>query len=195
MIPVRFWAATALIALAATSRVLPHPENVAPVAALALFGASTFRGRLAGALVPLAALLLSDALLEATHRAGWQPRVGFYPGQWVVYACLAAPILLGFLLRHRRTVATVASATLASSLVFFLVTNLAYFAAPESPYPKTAGGLLACYASAVPFFRNSLLGDLFYSAVLFGAFALAERRFPALRGTRTPRDAEALVAS
>src|SRR3974390_2097006 len=102
MNPLRFWILTALIVLAAASRLAPHPDNVAPVSALALFGAATYRGRLAATLVPLGALLLSDVLLQLTYQAGWQPRVGFYPGQWVVYACLAATVLLRFLLRTRR---------------------------------------------------------------------------------------------
>src|SRR4051812_17429625 len=110
----RFWALTALVLLAAASRLAPHPVNVTPVSAIALFGAATFRGRVASALVPLATLLLSDGLLHLTYLVGWQPRVGFYPGQWVVYACVVATTLLGFLLRRRRTVATVALATLAS---------------------------------------------------------------------------------
>ena len=194
MNPLRFWILTALIVLAAASRLAPHPDNVAPVSALALFGAATYRGRLAATLVPLGALLLSDVLLQLTYQTGWQPRVGFYPGQWVVYACLGATVLLGFLLRRRRTVATVALATLASSTLFFLATNFVWFYGSGSLYPRTAAGLLACYGAALPFFRNSLAGDFFYSALLFGTFALAEWRFPALRWPAVPRGCEILVA-
>ena len=172
----------ALVLAATAGRIIPHPYNVTPTAAVALFAAATFRGRLAAALVPMLALLASDALLEVAYRAGWQPNWGFYSGQWVVYACTLATVGLGFLMiRRRRTVATVAAATLANAVLFFLVTNLAVFLGPGSPYPQTPAGLMACYAAAIPYFRYSLLGDFGYVTVLFGALALAEARFPALR--------------
>ena len=177
----RTWTLVALIVLAAASRLVPHPENVTPTAAIALFGAATFASRRVAVLVPLAALLLSDGLLHLTFLAGWQPRGGFYAGQWAVYACTLATVGLGLGLRRRRTVPTVAGATLASSVIFFVVTNFAYVYGADSIYPRTPDGLLLGYQMALPFFRNSLLGDLFYVAMLFGALALAEARFPALR--------------
>jgi len=177
----RSWTLAALVLLAAASRLVPHPDNVTPTAAIALFAAATFHRRLAAALVPLLALLLSDGLLQLTYRAGWQPNWGFYRGQWVVYACTLATVGLGFLLRSRRTVATVAATTLASSVLFYLATNFGFFYGTSSLYPQTPAGLLTCYVAAIPFFRNSLLGDFGYVTLLFGALALAEARFPALR--------------
>jgi hypothetical protein len=82
--------------------------------------------------------------------------------------------------RGTRSPGAIAAATLAGSCLFFALTNLAVLAL-GSRYPHTAGGLAACYAAAVPFFRTALLGDAFYAAVLFGAWGLAESRFPALR--------------
>ena len=63
----RFWTLTGIVLLAAVSRLAPHPENVTPVFALALFGAATYRGRIAAVLVPLAVLLVSDVLLQITR--------------------------------------------------------------------------------------------------------------------------------
>ena len=179
----RFWFLTALTVLAALSRLLPHPHNVSPIAAVALFGAATFPKRWAAVLVPLGSLFLSDALLQLTYSqtGGMQPFWGFYRGQWVVYACLVATVAIGFLLRHRRTVPTVALATLASSVLFFLVTNGAMVFGAGSRYPKNGTGLLLSYEAGLPFFRNTLLGDAFFATVLFGSLALAEVRFPALR--------------
>jgi hypothetical protein len=74
----------------------------------------------------------------------------------------------------------IAATTLLGSCLFFAVTNFALWAAGTS-YPRTAAGLAACYVAAIPFFRNSLLGDATYATILFGAWALAEARFPALR--------------
>jgi hypothetical protein len=181
----RFYFLSALALFAAVSRLAPHPENVTPLAAVALFGAATFTGRRSAVLVPLGALLASDLALELTHRAGWQPVPGFYAGQWVVYACILATVGLGFLLRRHRNVPAIALATLGSASLFFVLTNFVYFYGPDSLYPRTWPGLLECYARALPFFRNSLAGDLTYSALLFGALGLAEAMFPALRGGDT----------
>ena len=181
MNPRRFWTLTALIVVAVATRVLPHDWNVASLTAVALFGGATFERRRDAALVPLLALLLSDTLLEIGYLAGWQPNWGFYRGQWVVYACSLAVVGLGLLIRRRRTVPMIAGATLAGSVLFFLVTNLAFVYGPYSIHPHTLAGVLEGYVAALPFFRRSLLGDAFFVTVLFGAFALAEARFPALR--------------
>jgi hypothetical protein len=177
----RFWFLTALAVLAALSRLAPHPPNFAPLTAVALFGAATFPGRRSGVGIPLASLFLSDVLLQATYRAGWQPQPGFYAGQWVIYACCLATCFIGFALRQRRTIATVALGTFASAVVFFLVTNFVWVYGPASLYPRTIEGLFLSYERALPFFRNSLAGDFFYVTLLFGGLALAEARFPSLR--------------
>jgi hypothetical protein len=176
----RSWFLLTLIFLAAVSRLLPHPANVTPLAAVALFGGATFERRWAALLVPLAALLLSDLLLQVTYLAGWQPRWGFYQGQWVVYACFVLTASLGFLIRHRRNALAITLATVAGSLVFFLVTNFAVWAGGLM-YPKTGPGLWLCYTMALPFLRNSLVGDIACSLLMFGALALAEARIPRLR--------------
>ena len=178
----RAWFLVALILGAAASRLVPHPLNFAPITALALFGAASFRGRWAAVLAPIAALLFSDCLLQLTYNWGWQPNWGFYRGQWVIYGCLLLTTSIGFLLRGRRTVGNIAAATLAGSILFFVVTNFAIWANGSGvTYPKTAAGLLLCYEMAIPFFRNTLLGDACYSTILFGSLALAEATIPAFR--------------
>jgi hypothetical protein len=186
----RFWFLITLVLLAAASRLVPHPPNVTPLAAVALFGGATIERRWLALLVPLAALLLSDLLLQVTYLAGWQPSWGFYQGQWVVYACSLLAAFLGFLVRRRRNAFTVMAATVAGSLTFFLATNFAFWASGLL-YPRTVPGLWLCYEMALPFFRNSLMGDLAYSASLFGTLALAEARIPVLRARATPVGASA----
>ena len=183
MIQSRFWFLTALTVVAAASRIAPHPLNFAPMTAVALFGAATFSKRWMGVAVAFGSLLLSDLLLQLTYQeGGWQPNPGFYRGQWVVYACMLPTLLIGFAIRGRRNVATVAAATLASSVFFFIATNFAVWASPGGTlYPKTAQGLLLCYEAAIPFFKNSLAGDTCYATLLFGGLALADAIFPALR--------------
>jgi hypothetical protein len=179
----RFWFLTALAGFGAASRLLHHPPNFSPMTAVALFGAATIPGRWLAVAVPLGSLLASDGLLHLTYLAGWQPSWGFYQGQWVVYACALATVGLGFLLRRRRTVLSISAATLASSLLFFLSTNFVFAHGAGSLYPRTVSGLLLSYEMALPFFRNSLAGDAFYTSVLFGGLALAEARVPSLRST------------
>jgi hypothetical protein len=181
----RFWFLFALVLAAAVSRVIPHPPNVTPLAALALFGGATLPRRLLALVVPLAALLLSDVVLQLTYLAGWQPSWGFYQGQWVVYACFLITTAIGFAIRRRRRPLTIALASVAGSVVFFLLTNFAFWASGLM-YPRTAAGLWLCYEMALPFFRNALIGDLAYSSLLFGALALAEARIPVLRQPATP---------
>jgi hypothetical protein len=191
----RFWFLGALTLFAVASRLLPHPYNFTPIAAVALFGAATFARRGAAMLVPLIALVLSDVLLHATYLAGLQPNWGFYPGQWVVYACVLATIGLGFLIRGHRNIGTIAAATLASSILFYLVTNFAYIYGPDSIYPRTLDGLIQGYVAAIPFFARSLAGDVFYTTLLFGALALAEARFPQLRAeAKEPFDSLAALS-
>jgi len=155
---------------AAVFRLLPHPPNLTPIAAMALFGGAYFTDKRLAFLAPLAALFLSDVVLG----------FGFGAETLVVYASFALIVCMGFWLRKRRTLLPIAGVTLASSVQFFITTNLGVWAF-SSLYPKTTEGLLACYVAAIPFFRNTLLGDGLYVALLFGGFALAERYVPFLR--------------
>jgi len=146
------------------ARLIPHPPNFSPIAALALFGGATFASRRAAFLVPLAALLLSDLVL------------GFSAITPVVYASFALITCLGVWVRRRQTLWRLASASLAAAVLFLVVTDFGVWALSDW-YPKTLSGLAECYAAAIPFFRNTLASDLFYSAVLFGGLKLAEKRW------------------
>lgn len=164
----RFLFLTLFVFLAAASRLLPHPPNFAPITAIALFAGAYFSDRRAAFAVPAAALLVSDLFL------------GFYGLMPVVYASFGLAVLIGFWLRGRCTAVNVTGGTLAASVLFFLASNFGVWAF-GSLYPKTVEGLAACYLAAIPFFRNALLGDALYVAVLFGSFAVAQRKLPALR--------------
>ena len=166
-----------IIIAAAATRLLPHPPNVTSITALALFGGACFSNRWIAFAVPLLALAASNLVLGVYWNwsfMAWQPHL------WVQYVAFAMIVALGFLLRERRSVWRVASVTLASSVLFFVVTNLAEWAF-QAWYPKTADGLVAAYVAAIPFFRNSLLGDFGYVALLFGGMKLLETKFPSLR--------------
>jgi len=89
---------------------------------------------------------------------------------------------LGLVLRRRKSVSAIAGCVLAGSVIFFLLTNFAWWAGYDL-YPHTLAGLMLSYEAAIPFFHWTLLGDIFFATVLFGGFALAERRYPALQAT------------
>lgn len=157
-----------LIAVAAAARLLPHPPNFAPVAAIALFAGAYVTDRWLAFAVPFAALFATDLVL------------GLHSTMAFVYAGFAVTVVLGMALARRRTPLRIAGAAVASSLMFFLVTNFGTWLVQDL-YPATAAGLAACYAAALPFLQNSLAGDLFYTALLFGAMRVLEQRFVARR--------------
>ena len=171
-------AAALIIAIlgAAIFRLIPHPPNFSPIAAMALFGGAYLPRRWMGFFAPLGALLLSDLVL------------GFYSGMAIVYGSVALIVVMGWLLASKRSPARVGLVTFAGSVLFYLLTNFGVWAS-GTLYPKTAEGLLACYVAALPFFQNSVAGDLFFAALLFGGFALAERKLPLLREPARPQAA------
>ena len=152
----------------AVLRLVPHPPNFTPIGAMALFGGAYLHQRGLAFLAPVAALLLSDLVL------------GFYPELVFVYVSVVLTVLIGMIVARRKSLLSVAVAAVSSSLLFFLVTNFGVWLVMDY-YPKSLAGLSACYVAAIPFFQNSLAGDLFYTALLFGGFALLERAVPALR--------------
>lgn len=135
---------------------------------MALFSAAYLGRRPIAFAAPLGALLLSDLVL------------GFYNGVVTVYASVALIVVLGWLGLSRVTPIRVGAAALASSVLFFVITNFGVWLFTGF-YPLTLAGLAACYVAAIPFFQNTVAGDLFYSVVLFGGFALLERAVPTLR--------------
>jgi len=157
-----------MIVAAAAFRLVPHPPNMNPIAAIAPFGGASFADRRLAFLVPLAALFASDLVL------------GLYGHMEFVYASFAAIVCIGLWLRTHRSALNIGGAAIASSILFFIVTNFGTWAT-STLYPKSLAGLTACYIAAIPFFQNTLAGDLLFTAVLFGGFALIERSFPALR--------------
>ena len=167
---------TGILVCAALARLLPHPPNMTPIAAMALFGGACFTNRKMAYLLPIAAMLLSDAVLGIT-RYGTLILLSTQP---VVYACILATTAIGQLIKDRRSVWQVGTGTLSGALVFFVVTNFAFWAT-EGLYPMTGSGLLKCYTAAIPYFQNSLAGDFAFTTLLFGGLALLESRVAWMR--------------
>jgi hypothetical protein len=159
---------TAIFAAAAL-RLVPHPPNFSPIAAMALFAGAYMPRKLLAFVAPFGALILSDIALG-----------GFYPGMNFVYLSFALTVLIGWAVASRKTPLIIGGAAMAGSILFFILTNFGMWLF-SGIYPVTQAGLIACYVAAIPFFQNTLAGDLFYTALLFGGFALAERMLPAIR--------------
>jgi len=165
-----------IVLAAAATRLLPHPPNFTAMTALALFGGAHFSDRRVAIGLPLLALVLSDLLLGVYWQWDFRAIQGY---MWVQYLCFVGIVCMGYPLQARGGY-RVAAMTLAASCLFFIVTNFAEWLF-QPWYPKTAAGLLASYVAGIPFFRNTLLGDLFYTGLMFGGFHLLERRFAPLR--------------
>lgn len=155
-----------LILVAAFSRLIPHPANFTAVAAMALFG-GTYLSKKQSLMVPMAALLLSDLAL------------GFHNTMIFVYVAFALIVILGWGLKDQKSVFKVATFSLVSSSLFFVISNFGVWLM-EGFYAPTWQGLVTCFVAAIPFFQNQLAGDLMFTAVMFGGFELAKRMLPQL---------------
>ncbi len=190
-IDVRFGVIALMILAAAFSRLIPHPANFAAIGAMALFGAAHFKSKWAAFIVPLLALWLSDLVVtNILYASYYKTFTLFYSGFYWVYGAIALTTVLGFLLLKKVNFGRVAGSGLAASLLFFIVTNFGSW--PGNPlYSQDFNGLIACYVAGIPFFGGTLAGNLFYSAVLFGGFALAQRQFPILRSVEVRSEVQA----
>ena len=146
-----------LIGLAVASRLLPHPPNFAPITGIALFAAARFRKKWFAFLLPLFCLFITDLVLGLS---------------WInlfVYGAFALISLMGM---HRKKLHF--PSILAGSTLFFVVSNLGVWLLH---YPLTLEGLMSCFTLAIPFFGNTLAGDLFYTLVLFYTFSAVKKTY------------------
>ena len=157
---------TALVGLDVFMRVVPHAWHFTPLAGSALFAAAMFRMRILSLAVPLIALALSDAVM------------GFY--DWrvmaVVYAASVLPAAMALGVARLRAPLVLLSLAVTSSVVFFLATNFAVWAFDDL-YTHDLAGLSACYVAALPFFQNTVGGDLYWTCALFGGYQLVRMLF------------------
>ena len=147
-----------LIILGFSARLLPHAPNFTPIFAIALFGALYLPTKYA-LIIPMIAMLISDFF------------IGFYSWQimTIVYASFIFMGIIGLLVRKNKKFHTVLAGTLLGSILFFLLTNFAVWMFGNM-YIHTFSGLIQSYTMAIPFFKNSLLGNLFYSGIIIGGY-------------------------
>lgn len=150
-----------LIILAVVTRFLPHPPNFTAVGAIAMFGGLYLPRRWA-IVAPLLAMFVSDIF------------IGFYslPIMLAVYVGFAIMGTIGYYARQNKKFATVLGGTILGSALFYIITNWAVWAF-GTMYPHSLAGLFTSYYAALPFFRNSLMGDLFFVGALVTLFETA----------------------
>jgi hypothetical protein len=164
-----------MIVLAAFSRVIPHMLNFSPLGAIALFGAAYFQKKWQAFLIPIAATWLSDVFINNVVYAKYYPSFtwaddGFY---WI-YGTYLLIVLAGIFILRKITISRIVLASLSSTAIFFIVTN--FICWPGSKiYSQDFNGLMNCFAAGIPFLKGTFLGDLSYSAILFGLLAIMQR--------------------
>lgn len=174
----------ALILGAAFFRMVPHMYNFTPMVSIGLFGAAYFSKKWQAFVIPLIAIFISDLFINNTIYAhthnGFEL---FYNGFYWQYFSFALIITLGLLSLQKKSAFNIIKTTLISSVLFYLITNAACFY-NNYLYPQTIEGFILCMSAGIPFLKWSLLGDLFYSSVLFGSFELLKNKVPALMHKR-----------
>ncbi len=153
-----FFIALTLIVLGVGMRFLPHPANFAPIAAIALFS-GVYLKKWYACIVPLAAMILSDAV------------IGFHNTIVFTWGSFLAVGAIGWYVQRRKNPIAIVLGALAGSVLFYIVTNFGVWMVSDL-YAKSWQGLLECYTLALPFFRNTLAGDLFYTGIFFGLYEL-----------------------
>lgn len=152
-----------IILVAALTRFVPHMPNLAPVTALAIFGA-VYLPKKQALVIPLAVRLLSDLFL------------GFF--SWPLMIAVYAAHLIGFglgLLVKKHSVSLqgkflgLTGAGMLSAIIFFLITNFAFFYS-ATEYTHNLSGILLAYYNGLPFFQGTLIGDVVYTLVLAGSY-------------------------
>jgi hypothetical protein len=156
-----------LVFAAAFVRLIPHPPNFAPIAAIALFGGAYFTKRWAAFIVPLTAMFITDLFL------------GFHPTMWAVYLSFVLIVMIGVVMIKQKRITNIFFASIASSVVFFIITNFGVWLSTPY-YEKTSIGLAACFTAAIPFFHQTLLSDLLFVTILFGLYEILKAKIPAL---------------
>ena len=142
-------------------RLFPHPPNFAPLGAAALFAGVYFRRKLA-LFLPLLIMIISDVF------------IGYYEISLMitVYGSFLLCVILGFWLKKHKNWQNILAGSFLAGLIFFLLTNFSVWLFTPW-YSKDISGLLYCYTLALPFFRNTLAGNVFYAFSFFGIYEMA----------------------
>lgn len=177
----RFSILTALIVICAFSRIILPIPNFSPLGAIGLFGAAYFTKKWQAFSIPIIATWLSDLLLNnLIYGEYFSEFVWFYPGFYWQYGSYMLITLVGVIIFRKINLQRIIGGAFASTIIFYLISNFGVWASGLM-YPLTANGLITCYIAGIPYINGTLLGDLFYSGIMFGGFALLQNSIPSLK--------------
>ena len=171
-----------IILLAAFTRIMPHPPNFSPMAAIGLFGAAHFAKKWQAFFIPLIGIWVSDLVINNyVYSSSSSNFVWFYSGFYWQYISYILIIFTGLFIFNRGISLTkTAGGMISSSGIFFLVSNFGGWAG-GTMYPKNFGGLITCYAAGVPFIHNTIISDVLFTTVLFGTYYLLQVEYSSLK--------------
>lgn len=171
-----------IILLAAFTRIMPHPPNFFPMAAIGLFGAAHFAKKWQAFFIPLIGIWISDLVINNyVYSSSSSNFVWFYSGFYWQYISYILIIFAGLFIFNRGISLTkMFGGMISSSGIFFLVSNFGVWAG-GTMYPKNFGGLITCYAAGVPFIHNTIISDVLFTTVLFGTYYLLQVEYSSLK--------------
>ena len=171
-----------IILLAAFTRIMPHPPNFSPMAAIGLFGAAHFAKKWQAFFIPLIGIWVSDLVINNyVYSSSSSNFVWFYSGFYWQYISYILIIFTGLFIFNRGISLTkTAGGMISSSGIFFLVSNFGVWAG-GAMYPKNFSGLITCYAAGVPFIHNTIISDVLFTTVLFGTYYLLQVEYSSLK--------------
>ena len=171
-----------IILLAAFTRIMPHPPNFSPMAAIGLFGAAHFAKKWQAFFIPLIGIWISDLVINNyVYSSSSSNIVWFYSGFYWQYMSYILIIFAGLFIFNRGISLTKTfGGMISSSGIFFLVSNFGVWTG-GTMYPKNFGGLITCYAAGVPFIHNTIISDVLFTTVLFGTYYLLQVEYSSLK--------------
>jgi hypothetical protein len=171
-----------IILLAAFTRIMPHPPNFSPMAAIGLFGAAHFAKKWQAFFIPLIGIWVSDLVINNyVYSSSSSNFVWFYSGFYWQYMSYILIIFAGLFIFNRGISLTKTfGGMISSSGIFFFVSNFGVWAGGIM-YPKNFGGLITCYAAGVPFIHNTIISDVLFTTVLFGTYYLLQIEYSSLK--------------
>jgi len=138
----------------ALGRIIPHPPNFTPILATAIYTPYMINDKWIAVLIPLSAMFIADII------------IGFHPYMLWVYGAIGLSTLISsWSMRFNKKYIQLGVMAILSSILFFIITNFAVWAIWDY-YPKTIDDLIICYIKAIPFFQNTLLGTIIYTAII-----------------------------
>jgi hypothetical protein len=170
-----------LVVLAAFSRLIPHPNNFTAIGALAIFGAYTVQNKWLSSILPLMAMWVSDLVINnIVYSSYTNSMIWFSEGFVWIYAGVLAHSFISWFLVSNNKFTNIIGSSLFGAIAFFILSNSGVWVG-STMYPFTFSGLTACFGAAIPFFANTLAGNLFFSFILFGSYFLIEKKTTAFQ--------------